>query len=311
MRRWEDAINLRQLRYFVKLVEVGNMTRAADQLRVAQPALGLQIRQIEDDLGVPLLVRHSRGVLPTEAGRLLYDRAVAILAQLAEARSEVVALGRGSRETVTLGLSPSLMLLIGSDLLLNARRDIPGVFLSLVEELSFVLFEALERCEIDVALGYEAPDRPSLRCEALFEEELVLVAPPGMDAPDPISLSEALDSDLVMAGERDSVRQLIQAAADAQGIEVRVAYEARSVPAMKNLVRRSVAASIMPYGSAIEELRAGLVVTRRIEPPILRKLCIAKPAKRPPLRHEAEVDAFLRSTAERVFELLGPLARRL
>lgn len=287
------------------------MTRAADQLRVAQPALGLQIRQIEDDLGVPLLVRHSRGVLPTEAGRLLYDHAIAILAQLAEARSEVVALGRGSRETVTLGLSPSLMLLIGSDLLLNARRDIPGVFLSLVEELSFVLFEALERCEIDVALGYEAPNRPSLRCEALFEEELVLVAPPGMDAPDPISLSEALDSDLVMAGERDSIRQLIQAAADAQGIEVRVAYEARSVPAMKNLVRRGVAASIMPYGSAIEELRAGLVVTRRIEPPILRKLYIAKPAKRPPLRHEAEVDAFLRSTAERVFELLGPLARRL
>ena len=55
------------------------MTRAADQLRVAQPALGLQIRQLEDDLGVALLVRHSRGVVPTEAGRLLYDRVVAIL----------------------------------------------------------------------------------------------------------------------------------------------------------------------------------------------------------------------------------------
>jgi LysR family nitrogen assimilation transcriptional regulator len=124
-------------------------------------------------------------------------------------------------------------------------------------------------------------------------------------------LSEALDSDLVMAGERDSVRQLIQTAADAQGIEVRVAYEARSVPAMKNLVRRGVAASIMPYGSAIEELRSGVVVIRRIEPPIRRTLYLAKPAKRAPLRHEADVDAFLRSTAERVFETLGPLARRL
>ncbi|MFY9734197.1 MAG: LysR family transcriptional regulator, partial [Rhodoplanes sp.] len=112
----------------MKVVEVGNMTRAADQLRVAQPALGLQIRQLEDDLGVALLVRHSRGVVPTEAGRLLYDRAVAILAQLAEARGEVAALGRGSRETVTLGLSPSLMLLVGSDLMVNARRVIPDVF---------------------------------------------------------------------------------------------------------------------------------------------------------------------------------------
>ncbi|MFY9697395.1 MAG: LysR substrate-binding domain-containing protein [Rhodoplanes sp.] len=300
------------MRYFVKVVEVGNMTRAADQLRVAQPALGLQIRQLEDDLGVALLVRHSRGVVPTEAGRLLYDRAVAILAQLAEARGEVAALGRGSRETVTLGLSPSLMLLVGSDLMVNARRVIPDVFLSLVEELSFVLVEALERGELDVALAYEVPDRPGLQRVALIEEELVLVAPPGGIMPaDPISLSEALDSDLVMAGERDSIRQLMHAAADAQGIEVRVAYEARSVPAMKNLVRRGVAASIMPYGSAIEELRSGLVVTRRIDPPIRRTLYLAKPAKRAPLRNEAEVDAFLRSTAKRVLEALGPLARPL
>jgi LysR family transcriptional regulator, nitrogen assimilation regulatory protein len=107
------------------------------------------------------------------------------------------------------------------------------------------------------------------------------------------------------------VRQLIQAAADAQGIEVRVAYEARSVPAMKNLVRRGVAASIMPYGSAIEELRSGLVVTHRIDPPIRRTLYLAKPAKRAPLRNEADVDAFLRSTAKRVLEALGPLARPL
>lgn len=305
-------MNLRQLRYFVKVVEVGNMTRAADQLHVAQPALGLQIRQLEDDLGVPLLVRHSRGVEPTDTGRLLYDRAVAILGQVAAVRSEVAALGRGSRETVTLGLSPSLMLLAGSELMLAARRDMPGVFLSLVEELSYVLVEGLERGEIDVALAYEVHDRPSLQREALFEEELVLVAPPGGIGPtDPISLSEALDCDLVMAGQRDSVRQLMQAAAEAQGIEVRVAYEARSVPAMKNLVRRGVAASIMPWGSAIEELRSGLIVTRRIDPPIRRTLYLAKPTKRAPLRCEAEVDAFLRSTAERIFEMLGPLARRL
>lgn len=288
------------------------MTRAAEQLRVAQPALGLQIRQLEDDVGVPLLVRHSRGVVPTDAGRLLFDRAVAILAQVAETRAEVAALGRGARETVRLGLSPSIMLLAGSDLLVNARRVVPGVFLSLVEELSFVLVEALERGEIDAALAYEVPERPGLQRRALFEEELVLVAPPGsIDAADPISLSEALDRELVTAGERDSLRRLIQAAADAHGIDVRFAYEARSVPGMKNLVRRGVAASIMPYGSAIEELRAGVVETRRIEPAIHRTLYLVRPAKRTPLRHEAELDAFLGATADHVREILGSLARKL
>ena len=61
--------------------------------------------------------------------------------------------------------------------MVNARRVIPDVFLSLVEELSFVLVEALERGELDVALAYQVPDRPSLQRKALLEEELVLVAP--------------------------------------------------------------------------------------------------------------------------------------
>jgi hypothetical protein len=69
-------MNLRQLKYFVSVVEAGNMTRAAEQLHVAQTALGMQIRQIEEDLGVALLVRHSRGVEPTEAGSFLHGRAL-------------------------------------------------------------------------------------------------------------------------------------------------------------------------------------------------------------------------------------------
>jgi LysR family nitrogen assimilation transcriptional regulator len=65
-------INLKKLRNFCKVVEVGNMTKAAEQLHIALPALGQQMRQLEESLGVPLLVRHSRGVAPTEAGSLVF-----------------------------------------------------------------------------------------------------------------------------------------------------------------------------------------------------------------------------------------------
>jgi LysR family nitrogen assimilation transcriptional regulator len=60
-------MNLRQLRYFAKVIELGNMTRAASELHLAQPALGMHIRQLEEDLGVALLVRHSRGVDPNRS----------------------------------------------------------------------------------------------------------------------------------------------------------------------------------------------------------------------------------------------------
>ena len=92
-------MNFRQLRYFLSVVETGNMTRAADQLHVAQTALGMQIKQLEESLGVALLVRHSRGVEPTAAGTLLRDRAIEILKLVEQTRREVAA-GSESRDRI-------------------------------------------------------------------------------------------------------------------------------------------------------------------------------------------------------------------
>ena len=103
-----SRMNLRQLRYFAKVIEVGNMTRAASELHVAQPALGMQIRQLEEDLGVALLVRHSRGVDATPAGAVMHRRALAILSLVEDARREVIATGGSESESVRLGLTPAL-----------------------------------------------------------------------------------------------------------------------------------------------------------------------------------------------------------
>ena len=98
-------VNLRQLKYFVGVVDAGNMTRAADQLHVAQTALGAQIKQLEDDLGVSLLVRHSRGVDATKSGRRLYDRAVEILKLVEDTRREVIASKGNPTEAIRLGIT--------------------------------------------------------------------------------------------------------------------------------------------------------------------------------------------------------------
>src|SRR5690606_38359631 len=136
-------MNLRQLKYFVKVVQTGSMTRAAEQLYVAQPALGMQIRQLEEDIGVALLIRHSRGVEPTSAGKLLHERAVAILELVEAARKEVAACDGDAAETVRLGVTPALMLVVGPDIALNARERVPQVFLSLAEDMSHLLVDAL------------------------------------------------------------------------------------------------------------------------------------------------------------------------
>jgi LysR family nitrogen assimilation transcriptional regulator len=293
----------------MKVIEVGNITRASEQLFVAQPALGLQIRLLERDLGVPLLVRHSRGVEATAAGRLLYERATAIVQSVEETRRAVMVLGDLNRETVVLGLTPSIMNQVGPDLLIDAREHMPNVFISLVEEMSFALIEALERDEVDLALAYDVPERQSLsRRPLLVEEVLFVTAPTGGPTAASIPFAEALQYDLVLAGERDPVRRLVQTEAERRALPIKVTFEAQSVSVMKSVVARGHAASFLPYGTAIDELRSRALVARRITDPVIRRtLYMVRPSKHPPFRNEDAIQDVLVRAQARLIASLGPL----
>ena len=135
------AMNLRQLKYFLSVVDTGNMTRAAEQLHVAQTALGMQIRQLEDSLGVALLVRHSRGVerpRPAAAARARHRNPEARRTDPQGVSSWQPA---ADSETLRLGITPALMLIVGTEIALTARERLPDVSLSLVEAMSHVLSE--------------------------------------------------------------------------------------------------------------------------------------------------------------------------
>src|SRR5690554_4565082 len=170
------------------------MTKAAATLNVAQPALGLQIRQLEEFLGTILLERHSRGVSVTPAGQLLYDRAVRILALFERAEADVRALSGTHQEVLRLGVTHSTMRLVGSELLVAARRDIPDVLFSVVEEPSPNLMRELENGGIDLALTYEVSSASAIERAPLLVEELVFVARADkVILRETISLREALD----------------------------------------------------------------------------------------------------------------------
>ena len=293
----------------MKVIEAGNITRASEQLLVAQPALGLQIRLLERDLGVALLVRHSRGVAATAAGRLLYERATGIVQSVEETRRAVMALGASPCETVVLGLTPSIMNQVGPDLLIDARDQAPNVFISLVEEMSFALVEALERGEVDLALAYEVPERQSLYRRPLLAEEILFVTAPGGPAAATIAFAEALRHDLVLAGERDPVRRMVQMEAERRALPIKVSFEAQSISVMKSVVARGHAASFMPYGSAIDELRGGTLVARRVtDPTIRRTLYMVRPSKHPPFQHEDAIQHVLGRAQDRLVASLGTLA---
>lgn len=292
------------------------MTRAAEQLYVAQPALGLQIRQLENELGVPLLVRHSRGVLPTHPGRLLYERATDILRQVEETRTEIMSHAGLDKATLVLGVTPGLANVLGSDLFIAAHAAMPDMHLSIVEEMSYVLVDALERDEIDLAIAYGVADKPGLLRIPLLDEDLLFVAAPQAGLLDTIhdrksgyiDLPEALTHPLVLAGDRDPARQLVLTAAENLSHSLRIDFEASSISMMKSLISKGKAAGIMPYGSVMQELKQGTLIGLRIANPALqRTLYVTRQARRPGFPGEENIMAFIGQLMARFMEALGPL----
>lgn len=297
-------------------MEAGNITRAAEQLYVAQPALGLQVRQLEQELGVPLLSRHSRGVSPTRAGQILYERACEVLRLLDEAERQVKAAGRQEHEGIVLGLTNGFANLVGRDLLVRARQALPQVKLSLVEERSVVLVDALERHEIDLALAYEVHERPGLLRTPLVEEETLFVqAAPAAGEPTPapeIEFAELARCALVMPGPRDGVRRQVLATAQRLALQLHVTLDVSSISMMKNMVAQGDACAVMPYGNVVGDIARGRIVGRRIvNPPLKRTLYLVRPRQRAAFGSEAQVLQLMADLARTFADRLGPLARRL
>lgn len=261
-------MNLRQLKYFVRVIETANMTRAAEELRIAQPALGMQIKQLEEGLGVTLLTRHSRGVSPTAAGEKLFQRAVEILDLVELARREA---RDDAHEAVRFGLTPSLMQIIGPELLLRISECAPRLAVSLTEEMSHLLVDNLHRAELDLVLAYEVPEAAGFWKRALYQEDLVLVTATGYPDEAPITFAEALAYPLILPELRDGVRSLVEKTSGEHGLCIRLEHEVRSISGIKTLVARGSGAGILPYGTVLAEVAAGTLFARPIVAPVLRR----------------------------------------
>ena len=203
------------------------------------------------------------------------------------------------------------MLTVGPDLL-TVREHLPQVLLSIVEAMSHVLVETLSRGELDFILCYDVPDLPHLSRTALLQDDLVLVTLPGPSKGEPVAFVDALEESLAMPEPGDTVRNAATRTARELGLELKIGYEVRSISAMKSLVSRGAAASILPYFSVLEEVRAGKLEARPITMPSLRRtLFLASSNQRGPFRNEAGLTGAIRSSLKGLTDALGPLAHPL
>ena len=175
-----DGVELRHLRYFVVVAELNNVSKAAQKLRVAQPALSRQIRDLEEELRVPLLERTSRGVSLTEAGKVFATGAREVLARADEAVKSVRAVARGESGEVHLGYAPSPTAELLPRALHAFQNAAPGVRVVLHDNSTEEILRGLSEGTLNIALLVRPVEDP--RRDLVFEPLLtypmcVAVAP--------------------------------------------------------------------------------------------------------------------------------------
>lgn len=282
------------------VLEAKSITKAAEQLYVAQPALGLQIRKLEEELGVELFVRHSRGVTATEAGLLLAQHARVLLRQFARARQELLDFAKSPHGRVAIGLTPTVNSVLVAEVAARCREQYPDVILNISGGLSERLIDWVDEDEIDLSLSYSRREHSGLDCEPLVDEVLYYIQGVGPSTPDddsPVAFKDVIARELALPSRPHTLRVLVDDKAKEIGAEANVVFEVDSVTAMKELVLNRVAGLIMPIGAVRNEVNEGRLRARKVvEPELVRPLFLVQSNRRPPSKAVQAISTLLRET---------------
>lgn len=267
---------LKQLRYFLGVLEAKSITGAAEIFHVAQPAIGMQIRNLEDELGVKLLVRHARGVMPTEAGVKLARRAEGLLRDFEQMRQDVMEIGNEPRGRVVVGMTAMVAELLAAPLAEACRRKFPDVALSIDEAMSQRVAEWITSGRLDLALTFYRPDDPSIMSQVLAEEWMHRIVPVGhpLAGASKVRMRDLLHHDLVLTTLKPSpFRAALEEVAQENEATLKVACETASVATALKLVCHGLGCAAMPLGAVHSEVEAGIIIALpMVEPQIRRRL---------------------------------------
>lgn len=262
-------MQLRHLRYFVKIVEAGSFSRAAALIPVAQPALSQQIAALEEELGVVLLHRSARGARPTAAGAALYTEAASILSRMERIPQIVRSLGGDYQGVVRIGMSSTLASFLAGELMEKCRAALPGISLRFSSDASGQLGARIRDSSLDLALVFE--DEPSMGFvrKPLFRQRLFLVSLRRAGRrPSAMRLEQLADMPLILPARPNITRGMLDKLFSQAGIVPQVVAETEVFSGMLSAVQAGIGNTILPLGDFSGMPGRSLVWAMLIEPPV-------------------------------------------
>ncbi len=241
-------MDVRHLEALLAVAEERSFTLAADRLHTVQSNVSAQIRQLEAELGVQLLVRGRRETVPTEFGERVIDRARAIRSEIEAMRKDLSMLQGLETGHATLGVVGTVSRSLVPRIVAEMQRSAPGVSLRLTEAASERLAAEVANRELASAIVTEPLSDPRLVVEHLRDEPLVALVPSSfdLDAAGPIALKTIARYTLILPPVTNPLRDEVETAARNEHVELRVPIEVEGVRLIADLVAAGVGASILP-----------------------------------------------------------------
>jgi DNA-binding transcriptional LysR family regulator len=261
-------MEIRQLRAFVAIAEAGTFTAAAQRVHVTQAAISMQIRQLENELGVKLFVRAPRRVVLTEAGEQLLQRARHILRDHDAAVDEVAELAGTQRGRLRMGsASASVTTEVLPKLFKEVRRQHADAHLSLVSGTSDALVNQLLNGELDLAFVSLPVEARGIHTERLSQDQLVAIASPRHSLAKQKTVSAyTLAGEKLILGERGgNTRRLIDRFFAQAGVTLHISMELSRQAAIRRMVEENMGVGIVPLQSVSEAVAKGRLVRWWIE----------------------------------------------
>ncbi len=246
--------DLVSIRLAVACAQTGSLTAAARNSHLALAAASRRIRELENALGDTLFERHTRGLLPTPAGRVFVKHGLALLQTMEQLGGELADLRQGIARHIRLCASSAAISQFLPPLLVRYGDMHPQIRLDLEEQVSHAVVSTLREGRADVAVFVEGPDTAGLDAHVFRHDELVVVLPAThrfAKGKKPIAFADLLDEEWISLTSGAAVLQKQQEAALAAGRPLKLRMQVRSFDAVCNLVASGLGIAILPIGAGL------------------------------------------------------------
>jgi len=268
------SIDIRIMRNFITVASTSSISGAADLLHLAQPALSLQMKNLEQSLGVQLLERTTRGVRLTESGQRFLDHAMHLVRQFEIACDDIREDAKSPRGSVVIGLPQSIAKQIVLPLVKDASVRYPHIQLGITELSTGYIPANILKGHLDLGFVFQRDENPALRFEHIVDERLVIIGAASLFArsgktnrtlPE-LSVAELVAThSLVVPAKAHGLRALIDYYLAPELQALRILAEVNSIPQLVELVEAGLGCAILSHASVVSEIASGRLSAAKIK----------------------------------------------